>query len=48
MSRWFAEVDLEDSPPAAQRMFAEICRLLDRPHLANLAVDRQTAKLENR
>lgn len=47
MSNWFATVDLDDAPPATQRLFTEICRLLDRLQPANLAVDRQTAEFKD-
>jgi hypothetical protein len=44
---WFAEVDLQDSPPAARRMFTDVCELLDRLRPAKLAVDRQSATVQN-
>lgn len=46
MLAWFAEADLKQAPPPAQRLIAEICRLLDRLNPANLAVERQTATTE--
>lgn len=46
MLGWFTEADLTRSPPPAQRLFVDICRLLDQLQPSNLAVDRLTAVVD--
>jgi hypothetical protein len=43
MSAWFTEADLTKSPLSAQRLFTDLCQLLDQLDPANLAADQQTA-----
>ena len=44
---WFAKVDLDSASPAGQRLFIEICRLLDRLQPSLLSPERQTATVKN-
>ena len=44
---WFNEVDLEQSPPPARRVFSDLCRLLDQLQPSNLDVARQTVGCRN-
>ena len=44
---WFSEVDLEQSPPPARRIFSGVCQLLDQLQPSDLDVARQTVGLKN-
>lgn len=46
MPAWFTEADLSQSPPPAQRLFDDLCRLLNQLDPANLTVEHQTAMVE--